>query len=139
MDYKYSTGIFDRVKELGLEEKVRFTYQLSEQELVEIYQHAGVFVYPSLYEGFGLPPLEAMASGVPVITSNSSSLPEVVGDAGIMVDPGNISDLCEAILAVLANPDTRNTMIKKGLEQASKFSWITTAQETLRVLESCKK
>ncbi|MDR2171453.1 MAG: glycosyltransferase, partial [Planctomycetaceae bacterium] len=77
----------------------------------------------SLYEGFGLPPLEAMQCGVPVITSNTSSLPEVVGDAGIMLDPHDIEGLANAFMRVLCNENLRNEMIAKGLEQAKKFDW----------------
>ncbi|MDR1478729.1 MAG: glycosyltransferase [Planctomycetaceae bacterium] len=77
----------------------------------------------SIYEGFGLPPLEAMQSGTPVITSNTSSLPEVVGDAGIMLDPNDVDGLVEVFYRVLTDENLRNKMIQKGLEQAKKFSW----------------
>ncbi|HET9834606.1 MAG TPA: glycosyltransferase, partial [Vicinamibacterales bacterium] len=95
-----------------------------------------VFVYPSLYEGFGYPPLEAMACGVPVITSNTSSLPEVVGDAGIMVDPRDDAALAVDIQRVLEDRDLQATLSRKGLERAARFRWQTTADETLAILES---
>ncbi|MBA7626717.1 Alpha-maltose-1-phosphate synthase [subsurface metagenome] len=94
-----------------------------------------MFVYPSLYEGFGLPPLEAMACGTPVITSNTSSLPEVVGDAGIMTDPYNVDGLANAMHEVLTNDGLSEDMIKKGLKRAKMFSWEKTAKETLKVYE----
>jgi len=100
---------------------------------------AELFIYPSLYEGFGLPPLEAMACGCPVITSNTSSLPEVVGDAGIMVDPYDVNEIAKAIDLVLSNENLRNEMIEKGLKQAKKFSWRKTAEETLKVYEDVYK
>ena len=87
--WKY-TKIFDLIEEFNLKGDVIFTDYVSDEYLVKFYNAADLFVYPSLYEGFGLPPLEAMACGCPVITSNTSSLPEVVGDAGIMIDPNDI-------------------------------------------------
>jgi len=101
-----------------------------------LYNLADLFVYPSLYEGFGLPPLEAMACGCPVITSNTSSISEVVGDAGVMVDPYNIDDLAKAMYDILTNDALRENMTKKGLERAKMFSWEKTARETLKV---CKE
>ena len=126
---------FKLVEDLGLKESVRFTGYVPAEDLPALYSAATVFVYPSLHEGFGLPPLEAMACGTPVITSNASSLPEVVGDAGIMVDPHNVEELAEAILRVLRDPDLRQEMSAKGLEQAKKFSWKETARQTLKVYE----
>jgi glycosyltransferase involved in cell wall biosynthesis len=96
------------------------------------YAAATAFVFPSIYEGFGMPPLEAMACGTPVITSNTSSLPEVVGDAGLMVDPRDPSALSSAILRVLNDPDLRAEMRTRGLQQAARFRWETTAERTLQ-------
>ena len=90
-------------------------------------------VYPSLYEGFGLPPLEAMACGCPVVTSGTSSLPEVVGEAGIMVNPYDIDSLAQAMRQVLTDTELRDNMIRKGLEQSKRFSWEKTAEQTLEV------
>ncbi len=90
-----------------------------------------MFVYPSFYEGFGLPPLEAMQCGTPVITSNTSSLPEVVGDAGIMISPTELDELCEAMLSVYKSPFLREDLSRRSLERAKKFSWERCAQETV--------
>ncbi len=94
-----------------------------------------MFVYPSLYEGFGLPPLEAMACGTPVITSNASSLPEVVGDAGMLVDPRSVDELADAMQRVLSDGELRTEMRTKGLERARQFSWQKAAKETVSVYE----
>ncbi|HET6454025.1 MAG TPA: glycosyltransferase family 1 protein [Armatimonadota bacterium] len=124
--------IFRLVESLGLRNHVRFTGYVRKEDLPVLYSAAAVFVYPSLYEGFGLPPLEAMACGTPVITSNASSLPEVVGDAGIMVDPHDAQALAEAILRVMRDPDLRQEMSEKGIERAKQFSWQQTARLTLQ-------
>jgi len=97
-----------------------------------VYNLASLFVYPSFYEGFGFPPLEAMACGVPVISSNSSSLPEIVADAGILITPNNISELATAIETVLKNEDLRKTLISRGLENVKRFSWEECAGEYIR-------
>jgi glycosyltransferase involved in cell wall biosynthesis len=127
--------IFETVKKLDMQKEVVFTGPLKEDDLLYLYNAADLFVYPSLYEGFGLPPLEAMACGTPVITSNTSSLPEVVGDAGIMVDPYNIDELAKAMHKVLSNDGLREDMIKNGLERAKMFNWEKYAREILRVYE----
>jgi len=99
-----------------------------------LYNLASVFIYPSFYEGFGFPPLEAMACGVPVVASFASSLPEVVGDAALMVDPYNINDLAGALEKVLVDENLKNKLIARGLEQAKKFSWRETARAYLSEL-----
>lgn len=119
------------IKDLDLNAK--FVGYVPEHELPYFYNSADVFVFPSLYEGFGLPPLEAMACGTPVVTSNTSSLPEVVGNAGIMVDPLDVDGFAEAIIKVLDNENLRNTLIQRGLERAREFTWERTAKETLEV------
>jgi len=101
------------------------------EELADFYRLAEVVVYPSLYEGFGLPVLEAMACGVPVITSNVSAMPEVAGDAAILVDPNDIKDLAAAIDHVLADKVLRDNMIEKGLRRSQLFSWKRAACDTL--------
>lgn len=116
-----------------LGDKVIFTGYVTNEELMLLYNGASVFVYPSLYEGFGLPVIEAMACGTPVITSNSSSLPEVVGAAGIMTDPLSIGELSDAILNVVSNDELRNKLSKKSLERAGLFSWDKAARQTLEV------
>lgn len=111
----------DLINNLGIQEIVQFTGYVSDQELVNIFNCSDVLIYPSLYEGFGFPPLEAMACGCPVITSNTSSLPEVVGDAGILVNPNNYNEIAKNAIMLLKNPTIRNKMIIKGLKQAKKF------------------
>ncbi len=122
--------VFERLDALGLRDRVKFIGYIDEEELPLWYAAATLFVFPSLYEGFGMPPLEAMACGTPVITSNSASLPEVVGDAGIMVSPTDADALAEAILALLHNPDLRSDLRERGLRRASLFSWHTMARRT---------
>ncbi len=119
----------------GIEDRVIFTGFVPEEDLIGLYNAAEVFVYPSLYEGFGLPPLEAMACGTPVISSNAASLPEVVGDAAIQIDPYSDEELCHAIIEVLTNHRLRKNLQKKGIERASLFSWEETARKTLRVYQ----
>jgi glycosyltransferase involved in cell wall biosynthesis len=120
---------------LGLSDKVIFIDYIPQEDLPYLYSAAKCLVYPSLYEGFGLPPLEAMACGCPVITSNTSSLPEVVGDAGIMVNPYNVEEIAKAIDLVLSNENLRKEMRDKGLKQAKKFSWRKTAEEIYKIIK----
>lgn len=129
------SDIFQVVNDLDLRDDVIFTGFIPDKDLPGIYSGAALFVFPSLYEGFGLPPLEAMACGTPVITSNVSSLPEVVGNAAILIDPYNIEELADAIYRVLSDANLRSEMINKGLSQVKKFSWERCARETLRVYE----
>jgi len=123
------------VSKLGLVKDILFLGYVLKKDLPLLYNISDVFVFPSFYEGFGLPPLEAMACGTPVITSNTSSLPEVVGDGGIMVDPTDINTLAKVIYEVLTNEGLRDDMIQKGFERAKMFSWEKTARETLKVYE----
>ncbi|MGA7833491.1 MAG: glycosyltransferase family 1 protein [Terracidiphilus sp.] len=116
-------------------DRVIFTGHVPPQTLAYLYCGADMFVYPSLYEGFGIPPLEAMASGTPTITSNTSSLPEVVGDAGIMVDPNSTSELYCAMKLVANNKNVRDKLKFSGLERASHFKWIDIAKRTWKVYE----
>jgi glycosyltransferase involved in cell wall biosynthesis len=120
---------------LNLVDKVCFTGNIADSDLPVVYNLAELFVFPSLYEGFGLPPIEAMACGTPVITSNVSSLPEVVEDAAILVNPYDVSELANAITSVLSNEDTYQKLIEKGLAQAKKFTWEETANKTLAVYQ----
>ena len=116
-----------------LKSHVIFTGYIPDQDLSAIYSGALAFVYPSLYEGFGLPPLEAMQCGTPVITSNTSSLPEVIGDAGIMINPTDSDQLCQAMLDLINNADLRNQLSQKGCDRAQQFSWSKCAKETIKV------
>lgn len=131
----YCTRTKNEVQAKGLSDRTIFLKGLPDYYLPMLYCSADLFVFPSLCEGFGLPPLEAMACGTPVVTSNRSSLPEVVGNAGIMVDPCNTDALADAMLRVLRDPDLRNEMLEKGLERASQFTWEKTARQTLAVYE----
>jgi len=103
------------------------------------YECATAFVFPSLYEGFGLPPLEAMASGTPVITSNVSSLPEAVGEAAVLVNPENVFEIARGIREVLLDPDLRAQLVAKGKRQAARFSWERTAREVIQIYEEVGK
>lgn len=127
--------IFETVEKLRLGSEVIFTGFVPDEDLPGIYSGAEIFVFPSLYEGFGLPPLEAMSYGVPVLVSNSSSLPEVVGDAGILVNPEDIDDIANGILRLVEDQNLRNQLKEKGLQQAQKFSLERMAKETLEVYE----
>lgn len=127
--------IFKTVEELKLEDRVIFTGYLPEEDIPSLYSGAELFVYPTLYEGFGFPPLEDMACGTPVITSNLSSLPEVVGEAGILIDPNDIDELSQAMESVLSDENLKRELRAKGLRQAAKFSWEKCAQETLKVYQ----
>lgn len=127
--------VFSVVEELGLNEAVIFPGYIPREELPLWYNAADLFIYPSLYEGFGLPLLEAMACGTPVITSNISSLPEVVDGAGILVDPGSVEDMAEAMRQVLSDSSLRTEMRRKGSARAREFSWRKTAERTVEVYE----
>ena len=124
-------AVFQRLEELGLRERVHFVGYIEEEELPLWYAAATVFVFPSIYEGFGMPPLEAMACGTPVITSNSSSLPEVVGDAGLMVAPTDASAFATALDQVLSDAALHDELRTRGLVRAQAFAWRTTAERTL--------
>ncbi len=121
------------IRERHLGEAVQWTGYVTGDELVKAYREADLFVLPSRYEGFGLPVLEAMASGTPVICGNRSALPEVAGDAAILVDPNDLDGLAEAMTEVLTNPDRAASLRVKGLNRAARYSWRRTAEETVRV------
>lgn len=123
----------DRVSQLGLERHVQFLGAIDEEDQPYLYTRAELFVFPSLLEGFGLPVVEAMACGVPVVCSNSSSLPEVVGDAAVTFDPLNVGAMADALNLMLTNEDLRKTLAQRGLARAQSFSWQRMAAETARV------
>ncbi|MCG6918090.1 MAG: glycosyltransferase family 4 protein [Deltaproteobacteria bacterium] len=127
--------IFETVKQLNLTDRVVFTGFADDDDLPSIYSMAKVFVYPSLYEGFGLPVLEAMACGVPVITSHMSSLREVTGEAAILVDPQNVEALAKSIDdIVFSTKENYERLSRASVARAAKFTWEKTAQQTLAVL-----
>lgn len=127
--------VLDQIHKLNLQDEMVFPGYVPEEDLVKFYNAADLFIYPSLYEGFGLPPLEAMACGTPVITSNTSSLPEVVGDAGITVDPLNVDDLFRAMRKVLDDEKLQRKLKDKGINRSKDFSWQKTAQKTWQIYE----
>lgn len=126
-------GLDETLQTLDLRDRVRLTGFVSDEDLSGWYSAAVCFVFPSVYEGFGLPPLEAMHCGVPVVTSNVSSLPEVVGDAALMVDPLDVDALAGAISRVLSDAALANDLRARGRMRAGQFSWQRTARETLAV------
>jgi glycosyltransferase involved in cell wall biosynthesis len=132
-------SILQTPQNLGIEDKVKFLEDVSDDELSLFYKHALCYVLPSLYEGFGLPVLEAMQHGCPVITSKISSLPEAGGDAALYVDPGDIKDIAEKMTQVITNEKLRDEMREKGKIQVRKFSWEKTARATLDVLQEVAK
>ena len=113
-----------------------FTGYIQDEHLPLLYNLADVFVYPSLYEGFGLPCLEAMACGCPVVASNISSIPEVIGDAGMLIDPANVQEMASAIYEIISKKELKEDLRNKGLLRATQFSWENTAKKTLEVYYS---
>ena len=123
--------ILARIQALGLGRQVQLIGRVAEDDLPKWYSACTVFVYPSLYEGFGLPVLEAMACGAPVITSNVASLPEVVGDAGLIIKPTDTLALAAAMQRVLSQPELQATLRTQSMQRAAQFTWQRTAQQTL--------
>jgi len=123
------------INSLGLDGKVHFIYPIADDDLPTLYSLAQLFVYPSLYEGFGIPILEAMKCGTPVITSNVSSMPEVAGDAALLINPTDVNDLTSAILKMLNHSELRQAYREKGLRRAAQFGWDKAVKETVRVYE----
>jgi len=132
-------AIFDELERRDLLGRVHITGYVRERYLPALYRQASAFVYPSLYEGFGLPPLEAMSSGTPVIVSRSSSLPEVVGDAGLYVNPLDTAELAKAMESILSDPELAASLREKGLHRATQFSWKKAAQQTLEILRDAAR
>ena len=129
----YYSQIFELAQSLNLTNAVHFPGYIPQEAMNLWYNAATLFVYPSYFEGFGLPVLEAMACGTPVITSNVSSLPEVAGSAALLVDPVNMEQLSEALADVMRHPDLRQAMAEQGLVRAATFNWQETAQETVNI------
>lgn len=125
--------VYNQIEASNLQERIHLAGYVDQADLPVVYNLASLFVYPTLYEGFGLPALEALACGVPVITTDTSSLPEIVAEAGVLIPLDDEQALFEAMKSVLKDRKLRQDMIQKGLIQAKKFTWKRTAQKTLQV------
>ena len=134
-DDRYTPCLKEKAQELGISEKVKFLDYVERETLPMILNQAHALIFPSLWEGFGFPILEAIACGTPVITSNLSSLPEVAGDAALYVDPYDVKQIVEAMNTISKDNQLRKQLVKLGLERAKEFSWQKTAQQTLQVIE----
>lgn len=125
--------VLQKISTLDLDEHVIMTGYVEDQDLVALYNGADLFIFPSLYEGFGLPPLEAIACGAPVASSNTSCLPEILGDAAVYFDPYNVDNIADSIMSVLDNPTLACKLRSAGPQRAARFSWEQTARQTLDV------
>lgn len=134
-DKRYTPALKKQVQELGIENQVKFLDYVPYDDLPKIISGAIALVFPSLWEGFGLPVLEAMACGTPVITSNLSSLPEVAGDAAILIDPYKVEEIIDAMQAIADDTGLRSHLSQLGLQRATQFSWKKTGQATVEVLQ----
>ncbi len=123
------------VTALGLEQQVEYVGSADDNELSALYAGCNFLLFPSLYEGFGLPIIEALSFGKPVITSNVSSMPEVAGEAALLVDPQSVDDIAEAIKRLITDRALYDTLAAKAIPQAAKFSWDRAAQQTLEIIE----
>jgi glycosyltransferase involved in cell wall biosynthesis len=135
-DGEESINIKKEIDRLRINNYVKLLGFVDEDKLISYYHAADLFVYPSKYEGFGYTPLEAMACGVPVLTSNTSSIPEVAGEAAMTVDPHNLDELRTKMEQILDDKDLSNKMIIEGLKQAKIFSWEICARQTLEIYRS---
>ena len=125
----------DALIESQASDQIRRIGYVDEQDLPALYSAAAAFVYPSLYEGFGLPILEAMSCGAPVITSNTSSMPEISGDAALLFNPTDVGQLTTLLLEVIGNDSLRKELSRKGIDRAREFRWEKTARATLKIYE----
>ena len=127
-----------KIETEGLKNSIKLMGYIDAKDLPGLYNGAVLLTLPALYEGFGLPPLEAMGCGTPVVVSNISSMPEVVGDAGILVDPKSVDSIADGLLSVLMDKKLQHELAAKGIERAREFSWENTGRKTLDVMESLK-
>jgi glycosyltransferase involved in cell wall biosynthesis len=127
--------VFATLTDLKLADYVHFLENISNQDLARLYNAACCLTLPSYYEGFGLPPLEAMACGTPVVVSNRASLPEVVGDAGILVNPDSEEELSAALIKIITDSGLRALQSQKGIARAGEFSWARAAHQTMDVYQ----
>ncbi|PZU96190.1 MAG: mannosyltransferase [Pseudanabaena sp.] len=134
-DKRYTPALKKQVRELGIEDQVKFLDYVPYDDLPKIISGAIALVFPSLWEGFGLPVLEAMACGTPVITSNLSSLPEVAGDAAILIDPYRVAEITDVMQAIANDSGLRSHLSQLGLQRATQFSWEKTGKATVEVLK----
>ena len=134
-DPRFYPKVEKKARDLGIRDRVIFLDYVSQEHLPHLYSEAAAFVFPSLYEGFGLPPLEAMACGCPVVVSHAASLPEVCGDGAYYVDPYDVESIAEGVHRVLKDELLRSTLIGKGFERTKLFSWEKAAKEHLKVFE----
>lgn len=132
-------AIFDEMEKRNLIGRMHITGYVHDEDLPVLYRRSAAFIYPSLYEGFGLPPLEAMSAGAPVIVSRNSSLPEVVGDAGMYVNPLDAGEIASAIESVVSDPELAQSLREKGFRRARQFSWQKTAEKTLDILREAAR
>ncbi len=134
--FKYGKDdLIELIKELGVEKRVRFLGYVPDNDLPALYSGALMLVFPSLTEGFGAPPLEAMSCGCPVIASNTSSVPEVCGDAVLYIDPYSIDDISDRIKLLIYDDHLRQELIQKGMKRSYLFSWEKTVSDILQVIE----
>jgi glycosyltransferase involved in cell wall biosynthesis len=127
--------IFLEINNSEFKNKIKIINSIPDEDKVYLYNLASLFVYPSFFEGFGFPPLEAMACGTPVIASNNSSLPEIIGEAGILIDPDKPEEIFKAIKEIITKRELRENLIQKSLQKTREFSWQKTAREVLKMFE----
>jgi glycosyltransferase involved in cell wall biosynthesis len=135
----FHEGLEEAVKEADLQDRVIFTGFVTDQELSGLYNNASLYVFPSLSEGFGLPPLEAMAHGLPVASSNATCMPEILGNAAVYFDPKDTGDMAKAMIEVLTDKKLAEELVKKGKAQVRKYSWKKTAKQTLDIYNAALK
>jgi glycosyltransferase involved in cell wall biosynthesis len=126
-------GVFEAITRHGLQERVKILENVGDAELPALYRHAQIFAYPAFAEGFGMPPLEAMASGTPVLSSNTTAIPEIVDQAGVLVDPHDVHQIAQALNQLLSSPEQRARLAHEGRARATTFSWVSPAQKVLAV------